>query len=66
MDANKSIEITPEMIRAGLVVLSEYDCYGMDKDEAIREILRAALSARQLSPELELGTQQAASRLVGS
>lgn len=44
--------VTPEMVKAGLVVLHRYDWEPdeMNKDEVVRRIVTAALSARPLSP----------------
>ena len=44
------IEVTPAMIEAGLVALRDYDWdEGMNKSDAVRQIVTAALLARRLS-----------------
>lgn len=46
---DNEIEITPEMIEAGEVALSEYNTYFDSRDEAVCRIFRQMVSARRTS-----------------
>ena len=48
MDQNKSITVTPEMLKAGWSVLSQYDHQDDKPDEFLKDVFRVMLLASPL------------------